>query len=226
MSSAEPNVSPALPWEARARLGPVAGYVETVKLFVSNPDAAWSATRESGGYEDPLLFAVASAAVGTLFSAIYRMLFFPFWIRLLPHVLRDRWEFFGAPRSAGCSLIVAPIVGAIVVTIGIFIASAIFHVCLMMVGGLNQSASGFEGTLRTVSYSSVSMLASVIPLVGGLIGLVWGFFLNVKGAVRMHRTTSGKAAAAMLIPLACLIILLLAALAIVVGMIIATRPSR
>ena len=109
--------------------------------------------------------------------------------------------------------------------IGLFIAAAVFHLCLMMVGGLNQSTSRFEGTFRTVSYSSVSMLANIIPFVGGLIGLVWGFFLNVKGAVRMHKTTPGKALAALLIPLAIVILLLIAVLAIVVGMIVATRPS-
>jgi len=228
MSAVPPTgteVSPALPWESRGQHGVVPAFVETVKLFLSNPEEAWRRTRETGGFEDPLLFGLASALVGAVFSAVYRMMFFPFWVRFLPFPLRSRWAAFGSPRLGGCSLLIAPIVTAICMTVGLFIAAGVFHVCLMMVGGLSHSTSRFEGTFRTVSYSSVSLLANIIPFVGAFIGFVWGFFLNVKGAMRMHRTTAGKAVAALLIPLAILILLLIAVLAVIVGMLVATRPS-
>jgi hypothetical protein len=204
-------------------------YIDSVKLFLSNPDEAWRQTHENGGFEDPLLFGIASAVIGSVFRAVYGLMFAPFWMRFIPFAIRNRWmggwPHHRYPGSTGCFLILWPIGAAIGTTIGLFVASAVFHVCLMLVGGLTNSASRFEGTFRAVSYSSVSMLAQVVPFVGGLIALVWGFFLNVKGAVRMHRTTSGRAAAALLIPLALLILLLLAVLAVVVGLLVATRSS-
>jgi hypothetical protein len=48
--------------------------------------------------------------------------------------------------------------------------------------------------------SEVSSLASVIPFIGGLIAIVWWIVLALQGVERLHRTTSGKAAAAVLIP--------------------------
>jgi hypothetical protein len=228
MSAVPPPGPGALPWERRTELGVVQAYVESVKLFLSSPDEAWVRTREGGGFEDPLLFAIASAVVGSLFRAIYGLMFASVWMRFIPFAIRNRW--MGSwphrlPGMTGCALILWPIATAVGVTIGLFIASAVFHVCLMMVGGLGNSTSRFEGTFRTVSYSSVSLLANIVPFVGGLIAAVWGFFLTVKGAVRMHRTTSGKVAAALLIPLALLILLLVAVLAVVVGLIMATKSS-
>jgi hypothetical protein len=41
----------------------------------------------------------------------------------------------------------------------------------------------------------------------------------------MHRTTSGRAAAAILIPMALLFVLVIGVLAVVVGLLVATRSS-
>ena len=221
-----PGIPEALPWERRASTGFAAAYVETVKLFLSNPDDAWRRTAESGGLEDPLLFGIASAVIGALFRAVYGLLFAPFWMRFVPFAIRNRWIAGWPGRmhgGGGCAIVLWPVATAIGVTVALFVASAVVHVCLMMVGGLVNSTSRFEGTFRSVSYSSVSMLAQAVPFMGGLIALVWGFFLNVRGIVRMHRTTPGRASAALLIPLAVAIVLLVAVLAVVVGLIVATR---
>ena len=166
--------------------------------------------------------------IGAVFRAVYGLLFAPFWMRLIPFAIRNRW--IGGwphrmPGAGGCAIVVWPIATAIGVTVALFVASAVVHVCLMMVGGLTNSTSKFEGTFRAVAYSGVAMLAQAVPFAGGLIALVWGFFLNVKGIVRMHRTTPGRAAAALLIPLAVVIALLVAVLAVVVGLLVATRSS-
>lgn len=225
MSAVPPpgSVPEALPWENRSQIGVARAYIDTVMQFLTNPDVAWSRTRESGGLEDPLLFGIASAVVGSLFRAVYALMFAPIWMRFIPFAVRNRWLAGWPHRATGCALVLWPIATAIGMTIGLFIASAIFHLCLMLVGGLKNSASRFEGTFRTVSYSSVSMLANIVPFMGGLIAFVWGFYLNLRGAVRMHRTTTGRATAALLIPLAVVILLLLAVLAVVLGLLMATR---
>jgi hypothetical protein len=117
---------------------------------------------------------------------------------MLPPFLERR---FGMMRGlGGGALVVRLVVAPFIIGIGLFIGAAILHLCCMLVGALQNSRSGFEGSLRAVSYSEVSSLASIIPVVGGLIALVWWIVLAVQGVERLHRTTSGKAVAAVLIP--------------------------
>ena len=117
---------------------------------------------------------------------------------MLPGFLGRR---FGMMRGlGGVGLAVRLMVAPFVIAIALFLGAAILHLCCMLVGALQNSRSGFEGSLRAVCYSEVSSLASVIPLVGGLIAIVWWIVLAVQGIQRLHHTTSGKAVAAVLIP--------------------------
>ncbi|HEX7254009.1 MAG TPA: hypothetical protein VF376_14095, partial [Thermoanaerobaculia bacterium] len=84
---------------------------------------------------------------------------------------------------------------------GLFVFAAILHFCCLIVGALTASPSGFEGTFRVVSYSHVSSLAAIVPVVGWLAALVWWVILAVLGIQRLHRTTQGKAIGAVLIPI-------------------------
>ena len=73
--------------------------------------------------------------------------------------------------------------------------------CLMLLGALEQSRFGYEGTLRALAYANTAQLAAVVPLVGWLIGMVWTLVLLVIGFEVLHDTTQGRALAAALIPL-------------------------
>jgi hypothetical protein len=53
-----------------------------------------------------------------------------------------------------------------------------------------------------VSYSSIAHLAYVIPIVGGLVALVWRIYLMLLGVQQLHKTTQGKALAGILLPVA------------------------
>ena len=72
--------------------------------------------------------------------------------------------------------------------------------CLVIVGGLEKSTAGFEGTFRVVSYATIAQLANVIPIAGGLISLVWSLILAILGVQKLHDTPQGKAVLAVLIP--------------------------
>ena len=219
MSFQPPGESPALPWQERERLGIFTAFVETVKLFVSAPDEAWRRTRETGGYGEPLLFAVLAGWAAVLVSTLYDILLPKPWKNLLPAEFAGREALGPRGVGAGCVAIVAPLLlaGAL------YVVAGVLHASLWVVGALRGSASGFEGTFRVVSYSMVSQVANVVPYVGWLVALVWGFYLQVKGAERLHRTTAGRAAAALVLPLAVVIVLLLLVLA---GLFFAIQRSR
>lgn len=199
MSSVPPQ-SPApanpLPWEARQTRGALEAFFDTLGLFFSRPAEAWSRTREAGDLASPILFgtivAWLSFAVHTILN---RFLVVPM---VLPGALGRRLAMMGTYGRAGilAKLIFAPVF----IAVALFIGAAILHVCCMITGALSASPSGFEGSFRAVAYSEVSSLATMIPVVGGIIALVWWIVLAVMGVQRMHRTTQAKATAAVLIP--------------------------
>jgi hypothetical protein len=213
MSTVPPGPVPPpnpLPWEARETRGLVPSFFDTLGLLVTRPAEAWARMRESGDSASPLLFGTAICWLSTALQGIlHRIIAVP----VLPEFLQRRFGTMG--RFGGAGLVVRLIVAPFAIAIGLFLGAAILHLCCMLVGALQNSRSGFEGTLRAVCYSEVSSIASIVPFVGGLVAIVWWIVLAIQGVERLHRTTSGKAAAAVLIPaVVCCGALILIALAV------------
>jgi hypothetical protein len=105
------------------------------------------------------------------------------------------------------------------ILIGLFIWSAILHAFLWILGGAKE---GFEATIRVVSYSAGSTyLFQLIPICGGLVGLIWSLVLQIIGMSRAHEISGGKAAAAVLLPLLLCCVVLVALCAAFAGLILA-----
>jgi len=216
-----------LPWEGRRGPDPVGAFVDTVKLFVTRPDEAWRITPERGGLESPLLFGLIISFLGAAVSFVYRWIFVSPWTRMIPGEMYRRWGWTIGRRPHGCAIVAWPFAAAFAIVIGLFIVSAILHLFVLIVGAARGSASGFEGTFRVICYSSVSSLAQVIPVFGGLVAFVWWIVLAVKGIARLHRTTTGRALAAVLVPMVLLCGLVVLCLVVVFGLLFAThhRPG-
>ncbi|HYT32220.1 MAG TPA: YIP1 family protein [Thermoanaerobaculia bacterium] len=193
-STLPPVTVTPLPWEARDTRGFLPALFDTLGLFWSRPSEAWARTRESGDVGSPLLFAVLVAWVSIIIQTVtLRVINMP--------ALPGRWGRFGMMQSRGIAGLIGTIVLApIIVMIILFIMSLILHVACLIVGALNNSTAGLEGTLRVVAYSDAAHIASVVPFIGPLIALVWWIYLAVMGISRIHHTTQGKAIAAILIP--------------------------
>lgn len=188
-----------LPWENRAQLGFGPAFVETVKLVVTAPGQTFAQMKERGDLFEALLFGIIPAWIGAVFYSIWSMMFATSWLAMMPEQFRER---FGALAGFGAGSFVFRVIFApVFITIGLFIASGILHLCLMIVGGLSQSKAGFEGTFRTICYASVADFAQLVPFVGGLVAAVWKLVLLVIGLATVHKTTQGKAIFAVLIPL-------------------------
>jgi hypothetical protein len=184
-----------LPWEARDTRGFLPALFDTLGLFWSSPSEAWARTRESGDIGSPLLFAVLVAWISTIIQTLVaRFIALP----ALPGMMGRRFGAMGAAGRPG--LVVTIILAPIFVVIALFIASAILHLCCMIVGALTNSRAGFEGTFRVVAYSDAAHIANIVPVIGPLIAVVWWIVLAVMGITRLHHTTQGKAIVAILIP--------------------------
>ena len=181
-----------LPWDERQTKGLLNALIETLQMVLSRPVAAFTAMKREGGLGEPLLYAIIGGTFGGVFALTYNF------------ALRS-FTPFGDSHNAlahlfgGLSWIFLLVLTPLFVVIGVFVASAILHVFLMIVGGAKQS---FETTFRVVCFAegSVSPLL-VIPFCGGLIVGIWKVILYCIGLARAHETDTGRAVIAVLLPL-------------------------
>lgn len=195
-----------LPWEDRSRLGFGAAFIETVRMFVTQPRAAFDRALRKGDYGSPVLWTLIVVFISLLVQFIWSMMFTgPMTAMIgamLPPEIRDE---FVAQMAASTGLgmilnvLMLPVFCVMIVVVS-FMLAAIWHLCLMVAGGSGDSEAGFETTFRVISYGYTSQLAGIIPFVGGLIALVWGIILMVVGMSSMHRISTGKAVIVVLIP--------------------------
>jgi hypothetical protein len=181
-----------LPWDERQTKGLINAFIETLQMVLSRPVAAFTAMKREGGLGEPLFYAIIGGTFGGVFAVAYN-----FAVR--------SFATFGERQGAlahlfgGLGWIFLLVLTPLFVVIGMFIVSAILHVCLMIVGGAKQS---FETTFRVVCFAegSASPLL-VIPFCGGLITGIWKLVLYCIGLARAHETETGRAVIAVLLPL-------------------------
>jgi hypothetical protein len=203
MPPSEPAVSgvEGVPWERRAELGFASALVETTGQVLLSPVRFFSRMAGSGGIGSLLTYAVLVGYTAVLVDTFYGLVF--------QMVAGSRsWSGLGGagelekliPWAVGTrGLVTRLLIGPIVVLVMTMLKAGVFHLCLLLVGGARR---GFEVTLGVVAYAAATDLLAVVPLCGGLAGLIYGLVLTGIGLAQAHRTTGGKAAAAVLLPLA------------------------
>jgi len=179
-----------LPWEHREELGFLKAFFDTVVLVLTKPNEAFGVMKTEGGLTDPLLFALIGGSAGTIVS-------------FLMQIGLQSAGFMADRNSAvlgmGFGIVFAIILIPALLVVGMFVASGILHLCLMIVGGARKP---FETTFRVVCFSSGSTyLLAMIPLCGGMIAALYNLVLECMGLARAHETEIGKAVMAVLLPI-------------------------
>lgn len=202
-----------LPWEERDRLGFFEALIETVKLIVTAPKDAFSRLRRDGDLIWPLVFGLILSWIGQFFAQIWNLIFGGVMQSMMGGFGDlEGMAAFGA--TSAVQTVVVLILWPLFFAIILFIMAGIYHLCLMLVGGVEQSPLGFEGTFKVAAYANVAQLAAVVPILGGLIALVASVVLTVIGFAEAHKTTQGKAVLAVLIPWALCCICVIVAMVI------------
>jgi hypothetical protein len=161
---------------------PVESFVETVRAVVLQPVAFFGRLPRQGNFVSPLVFALVCGEIAALISGI-----------------------LGLAGGRGVGALITDLVGTLIGgTIGLFIIAAIAHLLVILIVG--STNSGFEATFRAAAYSTVTGLVSWIPVIGALAGL-YGLYLAIVGIREMHQTTTGKAVAVVLIPVAIVVVI-------------------
>ena len=181
-----------LPWDERQTKGLFNAFIETLQMVLGKPVVAFTAMKREGGLGEPLLYAVIGGTFGGVFAVTYNFALRSFGSFGDRHGAME--HLFG-----GIGWIFLLILTPLFVAIGMFVVSAILHVCLMIVKGAKQS---FETTFRVVCFAegSVSPLL-VIPFCGGVITGIWKIVLYCIGLARAHETETVRAVIAVLLPL-------------------------
>ena len=190
-----PPARPGLAWDREKSAGTL---VETVKALVTAPGDAFARMLEKGDYLSPVLFIVIVGGLGAIVGQIWQLVFGAAWTGMLPAEYRGELAPMLASQGAGAVFMIVLL--PVLMPVFAFIGAGIYHLFLMLFGGHKESTAGFEGTFRVVAYSSVAQLAQVVPFVGSIVAMVWSIVLMVLGLSTVHRTSQGKALAAVLVP--------------------------
>jgi hypothetical protein len=150
--------------------------------------------RREGGLGPPLTFGIIGTLLGGLIGALYQVMLSASVGGLVdPSEMRE--QMFVTAFSSGCVIVVLPLVAVL----SIFIGSAVYHVLLMLLGAARRP---FETTMRVVAYAmGATSLLQVVPVCGAVIAAVWAIVANIIGLAQSHEISTGKAAAAVLIPI-------------------------
>ena len=158
---------------------------ERIPLLISQTMSNWAAVlvnppkfftdmERTGGYLEPLVFAVAAG----LAAGIVRMV-----------IGLAGWGFYMTTGAALVAIVLTPIF----VGIGSFIGGGIFYLIWQAIG----SKASFETAYRCAAYvtgiAPVVVLIRLIPYAGGVIALAWGCWLLVVASEKVHGIARNKA---------------------------------
>jgi hypothetical protein len=182
-----------LPWEHRQERGFFNAFIETLVMVLTRPGEAFTVMKREGGLGEPLIYAVIGGCVGGLVSFLFSL-----GLQSIG-LFADQHDTFAAMAGMGVGSVAVIVLLPFLVVIGLFIFSAIVHLCLMIVGGAKQS---FETTFRVVAFSQGSTgPLQMVPVCGGFIAFVWSLVCNCIGLARAHETDTGRAVLAVFLPL-------------------------
>jgi len=196
-------------WERRSEIGFSGALFKTIGEVLFNPGEAFRSVPVRGDIGGPWLFVVLLGTVGTIFQAFYQIA----WISL------GLTEDFGV-SDVGTRVtltLVMMVLSPVIVSVGTFLAAAILHVFLFLLGGANRP---FEASFKVMAYvGGATALFDLIPICGCLFLLIWGMVCTIIGAKQAHKTDTWRAILAVLLPmlLCCCCLAILGALAVSAG---------
>ena len=154
-------------------------------MVLTKPGEAFTAMKREGGLGEPLIYALIGGCAGALVSFLFSLGLQSFGF------FADRHNTFAAMAGMGIGSVLFIVLVPLFIVSVLFIGSAIVHLCLMIVGGANQS---FETTFRVLAFSQGSTgPLQMIPVCGGMIAGVWALVCNCIGLARAHETDTGRA---------------------------------
>ena len=184
-------------WEDMKNVGFFSGLWQTWRNSVFNPEMFFSKLPHKGGIGYPLLYALIIVWIGTAFEQLWGLAFSGLMYEMLTNFIPTDEMIWTTGLQTGFSIIYLFLM-PIFIIIGLFIISGIYHLIMLIFGFASRD---YEATFRTFAYASGPLIFKIVPFCGGLIGWIWTLVLSIIGLKHMQKTTSGKAALTIFVPL-------------------------
>ena len=163
--------------------------LRTVGMAFTEPGRLFSAmARDDLG--PPVVYGLLTGTVMAIISILWHMLFFG--TAMLAEGARAEELFLGT----GLYVLII-FLSPFFTLIGLFITTAIYHVCLLIVG---DGQRGFGVSFRAVAYGNTPALLGIVPLCGGLVGGLWAMVLVIMAFKLGHGTDWWRAILAYFLP--------------------------
>ena len=172
---------PPIPWDQREEIGFLNAFAETVRLLVTDPKGAFGRLRADGDYVGPFLFGLGLAWAMAIVSQLWGLVFNPFKSLAGTDLLQQLESMGLAAAPSIFSVVIMAIIFPFMFVVFIFIGCAVNHLCLFLVGALEGSDAGFEGTFKVACYTQICALGNLVPIFGGFINLIVALVLLVIG---------------------------------------------
>lgn len=177
------------PWDRRSDIGLMAALWRTLRDSMVHPAEFFRSMPVGGAQCSSVSYALILGTIG--FGAAL------FWQGLMALGM----GIVGGEvnrQEMGIYLLLVPF-SPVIVLLGLYVGTGILHFFLWIVGG---ARNGIGATFRVVCWANGIQVLNAIPFCGGLIGAVWVLVAEVIGIREAHGTTTGRAVAAVLLPLA------------------------
>jgi hypothetical protein len=172
------------PWEDMERLGFFQALLTTVREVLFSPTQFYRRMPTKKGLTNPLIFALILGVLGGVLGLAWQQVFM--------------LQLGQLPEITTTYLVGITIALPLIVLVGLYLGSAIGHLCLMVVGGNRR---GFEATFRVIAYSWSTQIFGLIPFVGSLIIPIYDLIIVIIGLRESHSIGTGRAALAVFLPI-------------------------
>ncbi|HEX6852889.1 MAG TPA: YIP1 family protein [Candidatus Polarisedimenticolaceae bacterium] len=205
-----PPPVPPLPWE-RPGAG-VGDLWPTLTLLLGRPGEAFLRLSPTASVGRALVFGLVVYVISNALAQLWTLALSSAMQGMLDRLGGGAFsEFQQFQLSPGVQYILNVFLSPFIFVIGTLIGAGVVHLILLLLGG---APGGFETTLRVNAYSAAPTVAMVIPFLGGVIAMIWWIVLLIVGLAAAHRIPTGRAAAAVLIPVALCCVCLIVGIAV------------
>lgn len=183
-----------LPWDERLTIGMWRAWWRTAVLMISQPTKTTSTANPDAPISSSILFSTLSTIAGMGPTILVYGIFFLGAFLIAPD--KDTPKFSAALVPV---FVLLYIVFLLALQVGsVFVVAGIDHLGLMLVGANPKS---YSVTIRAYSLSMGCYLIGLVPICGLYVFPIWSLVLRIIANMQLHKTSGGKAAAAVLLPM-------------------------
>lgn len=184
------------PWEQGASFGSL---VATAKRVFGEPASFFRGLNHQGNGHFSFMIAMAwlPIVVGQAF-----------WMVIQAALLGQQDPAVAAAGFLGGLACVAAMI-PLQLLIGTYVGGAIVHGFLRLFGG---ARAPLEASIRVLAYAQATQVVAFVPLLGGVVAAFWMLYIEVVGLREMHETSTAKVLAAVFLPAAVMVGLVIMAM--------------